>query len=147
MKKIIILIFLCCFVLWGCAPQKDPSAMRYVRLIGVQGTHEGQPLSRLYIHPRKMETILYYLRTLEDHELAKTDPERLAGDSYRIYVVFSDGSKSIYYQHSDRFLSRNARPWRQINQANAKLFYPLLMSLPQDQIPYIDIWEAAEGSA
>ena len=143
MKKFFIVFLLCCFGLWGCAPQTDPSPQRYVRLIGVEGTHEGQPLTRLYAHPRKMEAILYYLRTLEDRELAKTDPERYTGDRYRIYVVYSDGTKSVYYQHSDRFLSRNARPWRQVDPTKAKKFYPLLMSLPQDPIPYIDIWGAS----
>ena len=146
-KKLFSVFLFCCLALWGCAPQKDTSATCYVRLIYVQGTHEGQPITRQYMHPRKLDTILFYLRTLEDQALAKTDPERIVGDRYRITVVFSDGSKKIYYQQADRFLSRDARPWRQVDREKARLFYPLLKSLPPDQIPYIDMFQASEKPA
>lgn len=131
--KIFILI-LCCLGLWGCTDRTPEASPLLVSQVHVLARHQGDTAVFQYTHPKKMETILYYLRTLEDQGLAKTDPERIMGDSYRIYLTFSDGSRRVYYQQADRFLSKNAHPWHRINSTKASLLYPLLKSMPSDQI-------------
>ncbi len=87
----------------------------------------------IYTQPQKMETILYYLRSLEDLGSADTDPERIMGDRFKITVIYSDGSRRLYRQQADRFLSRDDRPWRTVDPQKAALLYPLLVSMPPDQ--------------
>ena len=129
----LLLLFLGCLWLCGCKSKPvQPTAPVLVTQVDIHAQHQGQMASYHYLDARKMEAVLYYLRTLENLGPAKTDPERIIGDSYRIDVIFSDGSRRIYRQQANRFLSRNSRPWHRINAGRAALLYPLLESMPSD---------------
>lgn len=119
-------VLLCCLFL--CACQKATSAPRLVTKVTVT---DNSGTVRDYADPRKVETILYYLRSLEPLGKPKTDPERIMGESYRIDVVYSDGSKSIYRQRANRFLSRDSHPWQTINHRKAAVLRPLLDGMAQ----------------
>lgn len=125
------ILFLCVIFLWGCQPKK-PQSPRLVTMIRVSGVHQDIPLDVIYTQPQKMETLLYYLRSLEELGQAETDPERIMGDRFQITVSYSDGTRQIYRQRADRFLSRNDRPWKNVDPQKASLLYPLLMSMPAD---------------
>ena len=129
--KLLILLILG-LLLTGCQP-KAPEKPRLVHEILITGVHQDAPLEIFYSDPRKMEAILYYLRSLEDLGRPDTDPERIMGDRFKITVSFTDGSQNVYRQQADQFLSRNSHPWRIIDSNKAKLLYPLLAGMPPDQ--------------
>lgn len=129
-KFSVMLLF--CFVLSGCQASA-PQTPRLVTRIHISGVHQDAPVEVNYTQPQKMETVLYYLRSLEDLGKADTDPERIIGDRFKITVFYSDGSCQIYRQQADRFLSRNDRPWQLVDPRKAALLYPLLTSIPPDQ--------------
>lgn len=118
--------FFCCLML--CACTEKSTAPRLVTKISVT---DSTGLTRIYTEPRKMEVILYYLRALEPSGKAKTDPERILGQSYRICVSFSDGQQTIYRQRANRFLSRDSHPWQNINFKKAAYLQTLLEAMPQ----------------
>lgn len=118
--------------LWGCG-KKQPNPPKLVSGIYITGTHQDAPVSCFYAEPRKMETILYYLRSLEDLGKPKLDPERIMGDYFKITVFYSDGSQKVYRQQADRFLSRNDRPWQKVDARRASMLYPLMKAMPTDQ--------------
>lgn len=119
-------VLLCCLFL--CACQKTPSAPRLVTQVTVT---DGNGQSRDFTDPRKVETILYYLRSLAPLGKPKTDPERIMGENYRIDVAYSDGSKSIYRQRANRFLSRDSHPWQTVDSRKASILRPLLEGMTQ----------------
>lgn len=131
-RKICTVIALC-FALCGC--QKDvPQKPRLVTGVHISGIHQDAPVDVFYSQPEKMETILYYLRTLEDLGKPDTDPERIKGDRFKISLQYSDGSHQLYRQQADRFLSRNDHPWYKVDPRKASLLYPLLQSMAADQV-------------
>ena len=118
-------------LLSGCNG-KPPQAPNLVTGIHVAGVHQDAPLEIFYSDPRKMEAILYYLRSLEDLGAPDTDPERIMGDRFKITVSFTDGSQNIYRQQADRFLSYNSHPWQKVDPRKAGLLYPLLCGMEAD---------------
>lgn len=127
----ILCLLLFCFTLCGCQ-SNGPQVPRLVTQIQIVGVHQNIPVEVIYTNPQKMETILYYLRSLEDLGRADTDPERIMGDRFKITVSFTDGSKSVYRQQADRFLSRDGRPWQAVDPQKARMLYPLMAALPAD---------------
>ena len=134
MQKIrkLMLVLFCCFSLWGCSAKTSTDAPRLVTQILVSARHEDTELFRRYTQPEKMEVILYYLRTIDPSGSAKTDPERILGDSFQINVQFSDGSEKIYRQRANQFLSCDSRPWQTVNPQKARMLLPLLESMADD---------------
>ena len=134
MKRLwkITTIFALCFSLSACANQTSQQP-KLVSAIYISGIHQDAPLSCFYSEPKKMETILYYLRSLEDLGKPKQDPERIMGDSFKITVFFTDGTSHIYRQQANQFLSRNDKPWRKVDARRAAMLYPLLAAMPVDQ--------------
>ena len=127
MKRLwkITTIFALCFSLSACANQTSQQP-KLVSAIYISGIHQDAPLSCFYSEPKKMETILYYLRSLDPMGRPKTDPERIMGESYRIHIEYADGGQSIYRQHANRFLSKDAHPWQTIDPKKAAILRPLL---------------------
>ena len=104
-----------------------------VTTVHVVCSRENRTMTRLYHAPRKMEKVLNYLRLLEDQGTADTDPERLAGDRFEITLYYSDGQQGIYRQRGDRYLSKNAHPWKKVDPDQARLLYPMLQAMPSDR--------------
>ena len=136
-KQISFILLLCAAVLMtGCVRRhtlKDPhSYLRLVVRVDVTGQKEDERLDLTYTHQEKMEAILNYLRLIRQKGPAAGDPEQYSGESYTITLHFSDGHKQIYRQHANRFLSTDARPWRNIDPEHAEFLYPLLKAMPSD---------------
>lgn len=119
-------IFCCCLLLSGCKGGKKP-----LQLVTKVSVTDQTGLTRHYTQPQQMETILYYLRTLDAQGKPNTDPERISGEHYLIRLEYSDGQTSIYRQRANRFLSRDSRPWQIICPKRAALLKPLLQSMDQ----------------
>lgn len=136
-KRTILLLILCplCF-LSGCTRRHTlndaDSYLRLVVRVDVVGNTGSSILEKTYTHQEKMEAILNYLRLIKQRGPADSDPEQFAGESYTITLHLSDGSKQIYRQHANRFLSKDAQPWRNIDPEHAGFLYPLLQAMPSD---------------
>ena len=120
----LFIAFVICFSLFGCG--KQPKSLHLVTKISVT---DGKGITRDFTEPKKMETILYYLRGLDPLGRPQTDPERIMGESYRIHIEYADGGKSIYRQRANRFLSRDSHPWQTVDPKKAAVLRPLLESI------------------
>ena len=128
--KFLVLFILMALCLCGCA--KVEKAPRLVTRIEVTAYREEDTLHRIYTTPEKMESILYYLRTLRRVGNAGTDPEKLKGDYFVIRLDFSNGDNRVYYQAVNQYLSIDAHRWFAIDPERAEKLYPLLDMMPGD---------------
>lgn len=133
-QKILCLCLLCP-LLTGCRAQtEEPLAL--VNRIQISGHSHNAPFGAVYTNPSKMETLLFYLRGLNPHGTPNTDPERIAGDHYRISISFTDGTRHIYRQQANRFVSVDAHPWQKVDPQKGAMLPLLLGILPPDQEVY-----------
>lgn len=133
-RNFLFFVFLA-VILSGCARERAPQQLQqpqFVTQIDVTCRRDQQLLQRRYTAPEKMSGVLNYIRLLESQGNADTDPERVTGDVYKIVVHLSDGSRRVYHQRANRYLSKNARPWQQIDPDRAALLYPLLEQTGSD---------------
>ena len=127
MKKLLMIML--CLTLTGCAIPPVPKS----RLVtGVRIESNDPALSRYYTEPRKMETVLYYLRGLQERKDVQTDPERYGGHSYHIELLYSDGSNRHIFQRADRFISEDFQPWQEVQRRYGMFLEPLLRNMKSD---------------
>ena len=127
-RKIFLSFLFLVFLLTGCEKSPDASPVpRYVAQVDVRGT-----LQRKYTAPEKMSSVLNYLRLLEGGGSPDTDPERITGDVYEITLSLSDGTRRVYRQRANRYLSRDSHPWERIDPELASRLSPLLEALESD---------------
>lgn len=120
------LLLCCCLLFGGCKAGQKP-----LRLVTKISITDQTGFTHQYTQPQAIETILYYLRSLDTLGLPDTDPERIIGDHYRILLEYSDGQRSVYHQRANRFLSRDSHPWQKVSPQQAALLGPLLKGLDQ----------------
>jgi len=128
--KFLLLFIVVCLCLCGCQPENK--APRLVTQVEVTAYREEDVLHRVYTVPEKMETILYYLRTLKKIGKAETNPELLKGDYFVIRLRLSNGTQRVYYQAVNRYLSIDSHQWFAIDPEQARKLYPLLDMMPGD---------------
>lgn len=125
MKK--LLSILMCLLLAGCSvPPREKS--RLVTEIKIESNRP--ELCRAYTEPQKMETVLYYLRSLKRGHVAQTDPERFSGTHFHIELRYSDGSNRHIFQQADRYLSEDYKPWKEVEYG--MFLTPLIQNMPND---------------
>ncbi len=129
-------LFFAFFIFSGCSriDTGNDDRNRFVSQIDVVYTNEEGTQLFHYTTPEKMQTILLYLRLLKPEKQATLNPERLTGSVYKITVHFSNGQQCIYRQRADRFLSKNAKPWQEIDRQQAQTLPRLLKKLPSDSV-------------
>ena len=127
MKKIWIIAL--CLLLTGCTMPPLPKS-KFVT--GMEVKSNDPTLCRMYTEPQKMETVLYYLRSMDNRKPAQSDPERYSGRSYHIKLYYSDGSNSHIFQRADRFISEDFRPWEELERRYGAFLEPLLRNMESD---------------
>ena len=148
LRKILCLCLLCP-LLTGCRSQSEET-LELVTRVQVSGFSQNAPFRAVYTDPSKMETILYYLRGLDPQGTPDTDPERILGDHYRISISYTDGTRHIYRQQANRFLSFDSHTWKMVDPKKGSLLPLLLGILPPDQEVYstkVSFCESAPVSA
>lgn len=115
----------------GIYTQPQPQC-RLVREVHVHCRRGPLTIERTYTRDENIQAVMQYLRKLEPTCRATCDPERLLGDVYEIVLERADGSRSIYRQRADRFLSENAGPWRKISVPKDPVLYDILRKTPSD---------------
>lgn len=87
---------------------------------------------RQYNSPEKMEAVLNYFRMQKNLGPAAGDPLYPSGDLYIVKVWMTDGKYHLYQQRSDRYFSRDRRPWQLIDPEHGCGLYFLLQTMPSD---------------
>lgn len=137
MKKYIFCLYcvLLMVIVSGCGrnySQNTPQPIKVVTQVDVTYNNGKTPLRWKYTTQEKMEAILLYLRLLPRGGSAQVDPHRVAGDNYEIVLRYSNGDRRMYYQHADRYLSVDYKPWEQIDPKDGKQLQQLLDIMPSD---------------
>jgi len=132
----ILVVFLAVLLFSGCRQAKPPApAARVVTRIDISCRHGNDTILRSYTQPEKLRHILYYMRLQDRRGYADTNPERVMGDVFLADIHLSDGSRQVYRQRADRYISLNSRRWRMIPTQQGKRFYYLLWAIPGDAEP------------
>jgi len=136
-RKIFVLyVVLLVVIVSGCSREYSknvPQPMKVVTEVDVT-RHKGEEVLRWqYTSQDKMEAILLYLRLLPRGETAQVDPDQVAGDNYEIALHYSNGDRRMYYQHADRYLSVDYKPWEKIEPQDARKLQRLLALMPSDE--------------
>lgn len=136
--KLFPLLILVLFIFSGCSrihtPDETSPDLRMVTRVDVACTRDGETIRRSYTAPEKLEAMLLYLRLLDPQGRADTNPEELVGTASEITLHFSNGQNRVYRQRGDRFLSKDAEPWQNIDREHAEKLYPLLLLMDSDTV-------------
>lgn len=132
LKRIWVLFLLFLFIPGSMRRITTTPVPRLVMQIDVTCTRQEQTLQRYYTDQEKMSAILNYLRLAKDQGPAETDPERILGDAFKIVLHYSDGSRKVYYQRADRYLSREQQRWGKIDPEFGMLLYPVVEYMESD---------------
>ena len=134
--SVFVSLLLIASLLVGCSRKapttQRPSGGRVVTQVDVTCKKDQSAWRWQYTDQSKMEAILLYLRLLRRGGDAQVDPQRVEGDHYEILLHYSDGGSRVYYQHAEKYLSDNYKPWQTIDPNQAKDLFPLLQSMPSD---------------
>ncbi len=133
MKKL-WLLWLMMFCFSGCAaPQSgEEKPLSLVTDVTVSYHYGDMHIRRHFTDTDKIDIVLYYLYHLSPGGTPKEDPEQIWGDSCRILVTESDGSRHIYRQQGGRYLSVDNRPWQKVSPKKSAVLFSLLLNLESD---------------
>ena len=136
MKRMLKLFFILCFclIMSGCGRINPPASplCRVVTQVDISCQKDNMVINRHYTHPKKMESVLLYLRLLKPLDKPETDPNTVVREVYQISVHFSDGQKRVYRQKAHRYISVDDKPWRTIAPEQAAQLYKLMQHYPSD---------------
>lgn len=137
MKRIIKLFFLSLFLLCimsGCGKNntKNDPLCRVVTQVDITCQHEDLLIRRHYTDTDKIESVLIYLRLLNPLTMTENDPNSIDADIYEINVHLSDGARRVYRQKAHRYISKDYRPWKDVNPGHAAQLYALMRHYPSD---------------
>lgn len=126
-RKFLLLFFMVLF-LSGCKRQQImPPAV--VTRVDIRCTHDGEQIHRSYVEQGQICKVLNCLRLQRGKGTAQVDPERVVGDVYEIRVRMSDGGEHIYRHRGGKYLSKDSRPWKMVDQEQSEVLYALLWNL------------------
>ena len=137
MKKLIIILFLLVFFLFGgCgfAPENHRVPSRIVSSVDVHCQRSSGAISRHYEKPEKVEAVLHYVRMLEPNGPTKLTEDDLKNDFYRITVHLQDGGTRTHRQRGDTFAALHRRYWGRIDRSVGLRLGHILTLLPSDEL-------------
>lgn len=127
---LLLLLAGCCRIL----PRKE-GPYRVVTQIQIAYQNGSLVAQRQFFREDKIQTILCYLRIIDPYGTPKEAPEQTPGSDFYITVWYSDGTKQVYHQHSDRYMRLNGGPWKRIDPQKAIDLSHLLGMMSSDPVP------------
>lgn len=122
---------LCFLIVWVCTVPTQAATFHGHHLAKqIDVTCPSAQIYRSFRQCHNMEVILNYLRLLQYAGIPQQDPELLDGPTFRITIHLADGARRIYHLHNDRYLSRDFRPWEQVESSGT--LSALLLELPSE---------------
>ena len=128
-------LLLLMLMLTGCrqeVPRETAPLCRFVTRVDVTCHYGGQTVYKQYTNDGKMESVLYYLRLLEDDGYVEKLPRSADGAEYEIQLFFSDGGIRRYQQKEAEYISQDAGPWRILKPRQGRKLLTLFRLLPSD---------------
>ena len=123
------------FMLCGCrqeAPRETEALCNYVTRVDMTCSSGGQMLYKQYTQDEKIESVLYYLRLLENDGDLQMLPRNATGADFEILLFFSDGGCRSYRQKGAAYLSQDGGPWKILKQRQGRKLMTLFKLLPSD---------------
>ena len=122
------------FLLSGCGKGKAET-VRVVTRVDVV-CDRGYTVHRsCFTDQVQIERILNCLRLRQPRGKADQDPERLAGEVYRIDIHLSDGTHRVSYQRAEGYYSEDRHPWQRIGREDARGLRELVLLLEGQKNP------------
>ena len=87
-----------------------------------------------FYNENSIQVILGYLRHVEPYGRPHEDPDTVAGRTYSIRVIYSDGTQRLYEQHADRYMRIDGGQWKRIDHQTA-LYLSGLLGLMSSEAP------------
>lgn len=131
-RRKILAVFCLALALFAGCQRKSHGSKIIVSHITVTYENDGVTLRQEYSAPEAMRTILGVIRMLGDRGRADTDPEVLPGQSYRIVMTHTDGSKELFRTKENRFVRYGRGPWQQVKPEYLARLHTVLQNLPGD---------------
>ena len=135
MYRRIAFLLLLIVLLTGCnqeQPVETAPLCRFVTRADITCYHGGQTVYKQYTQDRKIESVLYYLRLLQDKGELGQLPRDAEGVDYEIRLFFSDGTVRSYRQKGIAFISQNQGPWRILKPRQGRKLLTLFRLLSSD---------------
>ena len=129
MKRLCV-IFLCVFLLTGCAAKEEDPIYRVVTGIDVEYQQKDNTIVRTYNQPTSLESILTYIRILKPY--GPVIPDEDCDSTCKITLHYSSGPDCVYIQRGGQYLQKDGGDWKTVDTSRASLLYPLLLLLPSD---------------
>ena len=126
---------LACFCLAGCSrqlPEETAPLCHYVVRAEVVCHIGNETVSKQFTEDGKIESVLYYLRLLEDDGDLERLPRNAEGADFEILLFFSDGGCRLYRQKGAEYISQDGGPWRILKQRQGSRLQTLFKLLPGD---------------
>ena len=134
MRRVFIAVWIL-VLLSGChrqEPEETEALCNYVTRVDITCHSGGQMLYKQYTQDPKIESVLYYLRLLEDDGYVEKLPRSADGAEYEIQLFFSDGGIRRYQQKGAEYISQDAGPWRILKPRQGRKLLTLFRLLPSD---------------
>ena len=133
--------FLCILTLLGTGlagcrqepvPKETEPLCRYVTRIDVRWEENGQALHRTYTRDGEMESVLLYLRLLQDDGTVRKPPIREPGGEFTILLSMSDGSSRTCIQRGYQYFCWEDGTWIRIKTGQGRRLGRLLRLMPSN---------------
>ena len=110
-----------------------PRHRRYVTRAQITLYQGGQPQTRIYQQPKKINSVLNFLRTTRPRGKADPDAFAAGSHSYHITLHYCDGTQSDYGLQEYRYFYGSNGLWQKVSPSHAQMLYLLIHLLPSDQ--------------
>ena len=134
MRRVFIAVWIL-VLLSGChrqEPAETEALCNYVTRVDITCHSGGQMLYKQYTQDPKIESVLYYLRLLEEEGAVSGLPRDAVGAEFEILLFFADGGCRSYRQKGEEYLSRDGGPWLMLKQRQGRKLMTLFKLLPSD---------------
>ena len=85
-----------------------------------------------YIQPKKINSVLNFLRTTNPRGRVYAAQPIAGSHHYCIALYYNDGTCNTYYLQDYLYFNKNTDIWQRVSTSHAQLLYPLLQLLPTD---------------
>lgn len=111
---------------------KSESRFRYVLRADVTLFQGQQQQTRVYLKPKKINSVLNYLRRTSPR--GKVAQAQAVSDShhYCIRLYYCDGDTQDYYLQDYQYFCKDPTLWQKVSRSHAQYLYPLIQLLPSD---------------
>lgn len=141
LKKSICLAWLfLSLLLVSCCPflcRKPIHGYRVITQVQIEYRNQTRRDFWQFYNENSIQVILGYLRHIDPYGRPHEDPDTVAGRTYSIRVIYSDGTQHLYEQHADRYMRMDGGQWKRIEHQTALYLSGLLGMMSSETPPAV----------